>query len=451
MMGERITRRTVLKGLGAAIALPFLDGMLPPVFSATSSAAAKALAPKRMAFFYVPNGVKMDDWTPEAVGTDFKLPSILEPLAPFQQELNVLTGLTLDKARPHGDGPGDHARAMSAFLTCSQPRKTAGADIKVGISADQVAAQTIGRQTPFASLELGCEKGQQAGGCDSGYSCAYSSNLSWRGESTPMAKEVDPRQVFERLFGSEDANVSAEVRAKRDLFKKSILDLVSEDAKQLQGQLGATDKRKLGEYLDSVREIELRIARAEQAAKIDAPPTVAKPAGIPKEYPEHLKLLLDMLVLAFQTDLTRISTFVLANDGSNRSYKFIDVPEGHHDLSHHQSNKEKLEKIRKINHFHMTQFADFLCKLKAIKEGDGTLLDQCMIVYGSGIGDGNRHNHDDLPIVLVGKGGGTIKTGRHLKYEMETPLANLYVSMLERLDVKVDTFGDSKGKLADLL
>jgi hypothetical protein len=451
MMGERITRRTVLKGLGAAIALPFLDGMLPPVFSAGSSAAAKALAPKRLAFFYVPNGVKMDDWTPEAVGADFKLPSILEPLTPFQQELSVLTGLTLDKARPHGDGPGDHARAMSAFLTCSQPRKTSGADIKVGISADQIAAQKIGRLTPFASLELGCEKGQQAGGCDSGYSCAYSSNLSWRGESTPMAKEVDPRQVFERLFGSEDTNLSAESRAKRDLFKKSILDLVSEDAKQLQGQLGATDKRKLGEYLDSVREIELRIARAEQAAKIDAPPTVAKPAGIPKEYPEHLKLLFDMLVLAFQTDLTRISTFVIANDGSNRSYKFIDVPEGHHDLSHHQGNKEKLEKIRKINHFHMTQFANFLCKLKAIREGDGTLLDQCMIVYGSGIGDGNRHNHDDLPIVLVGKGGGTIKTGRHLKYEKETPLANLYVSMLERMDVKVDSFGDSKGKLTDLL
>jgi hypothetical protein len=450
-MENRINRRTLLKGLGATIALPWLEAMIPPIFSAEASAVAKAAAPRRMAFFYVPNGVKMDDWKPEAEGTDFKLPSILEPLQAFQKDLNVISGLAADKARPHGDGPGDHARAMSAFLTGAQPRKTAGADIKVGISVDQIAAKKIGRLTPFSSLELGCEKGQQAGNCDSGYSCAYSSNISWRGESTPMAKEVDPRQVFERLFGGEIKDESPEARAKRELYNRSILDLVGEDAKQLSGKLGATDKRKLDEYLDCIRQIELRITRAEHASKAEAPASAVKPTGIPAEYPEHCKLMLDMLVLAFQTDMTRIGTFVFANDGSNRSYKFIEVPEGHHDLSHHENKKEKLEKLRKINRFHIEQFAYFLGKLKGVKEGAGTLLDQCMLLYGSGIGDGNRHNHDDLPIVLAGKGGDAIKTGRHIQHKKEVPLANLFVSMLERMDVPVESFGDSNGKMADLL
>jgi Protein of unknown function (DUF1552). len=277
-----------------------------------------------MAFFYVPNGIKMDDWTPEATGADFKLPFILEPLEPFRQETMVLSGLTLDKARPNGDGPGDHARAMSAFLTGAQPRKTAGADIRVGVSVDQVAAMKVGRNTALPSLEVGCEKGQQAGGCDSGYSCAYSSNISWRGESTPMAKEVNPRQVFERLFGRHDPNETAEARAKRELYDKSILDFITEDANQLSSKLGVNDKRKLDEYLDSIREIELRISRIEQAAKLDAPAKAVKPEGIPKEYADHIRLLTDMLVLAYQTDLTRISTFVYANDGSNRPYKFIE-------------------------------------------------------------------------------------------------------------------------------
>jgi hypothetical protein len=403
-----------------------------------------------MAFFYVPNGVKMDDWTPTKVGADFELPFILDPLKPLQQDLLVLSGLAVDKARPHGDGPGDHARAMSAFLTGKQPRKTAGADIRVGISADQVAALQVGKHTPFGSLELGLEKGQQAGNCDSGYSCAYSANLSWRGDATPMAKEVDPRQVFERLFSNQAKDEKPEARAKRELYKKSILDFVAEDANRLHGQLGATDKRKLDEYLSSIREIELRIARSEQRAKIEAPTNVAKPEGIPKEYQDHARLLLDMLVLAFQADLTRINTFVFANDGSNHSYKSIGVPEGHHDLSHHAKNKDKLEKLRKINQFHMSQFAYFLTKLKGIKEGEGTLLDQSMILYGSGIGDGDRHNHDELPILLAGKGGGSIKTGRHLKYKKDTPLTNLFVAMLHRMDVPVKSFGDSNGELTDL-
>jgi hypothetical protein len=445
MINGAITRRTALRGLGTAIALPFLDAMLPSLFSAPTPA-----APRRMAFFYVPNGVKMDDWTPAKIGADFELPFILDPLKPLRQDLLVLSGLAVDKARAHGDGPGDHARAMSAFLTGKQPRKTSGADIRAGISVDQVAALQVGKHTPFASLELGLEKGQQAGNCDSGYSCAYSSNLSWRGDATPMAKEVDPRQVFERLFSNQNKNETPEARAKRELYKKSILDFVVEDANRLQGQLGSTDKRKLDEYLSSIREIELRLARNEQRLKVEAPANVAKPAGVPKEYQDHARLLLDMLALAFQADLTRINTFVFGNDGSNHSYKSIGVPEGHHDLSHHGKNKDKLEKLRKINQFHMSQFAYFLTKLRGIKEGDGTLLDQSMIVYGSGIGDGDRHNHDELPILLAGKGGGSIKTGRHLQYKKDTPLTNLFVAMLNRMDVPVKSFGDSNGELTDL-
>jgi hypothetical protein len=441
-----ISRRTALRGLGTAVALPFLDAMLPSLFSAPTA----SVAPRRMAFFYVPNGVKMDDWTPAKIGADFELPFILDPLKPLQQDLLVLSGLAVDKARAHGDGPGDHARAMSAFLTGKQPRKTAGADIRVGISVDQMAALQVGKYTPFGSLELGLERGQQAGNCDSGYSCAYSSNLSWRGDATPMAKEVDPRQVFERLFSNQVKNETPEARAKRELYKKSILDFVAEDANRLQGQLGATDKRKLDEYLSSIREIELRLARSEQRSMVEAPANVAKPTGIPREYQDHARLLLDMLVLAFQADLTRINTFVFGNDGSNHSYKSIGVPEGHHDLSHHGKNKDKLEKLRKINQFHMSQFAYFLTKLKGIKEGNGTLLDQSMILYGSGIGDGDRHNHDELPILLAGKGGGSIKTGRHLKFKKDTPLTNLFVAMLNRMDVSVKSFGDSNGELTDL-
>jgi hypothetical protein len=439
-----ISRRTALKGLGATVALPLLEAMLPePVLGA-----AAAKPPLRMAFFYVPNGMHMQDWTPKTEGADFEMPKTLEPLKPFQQELLVLSGLTLDKARANGDGPGDHARAMAAFLTGRQPRKTHGADIRAGVSVDQVAAQKVGRLTRFASLELGCEGGRNAGNCDSGYSCAYSANLSWRGESTPMAKEINPRLVFERLFAVEGKSTDP-AQARRDQAKKSILDFVAEDARSLKAKLGATDQRKLDEYLGGVREIEQRIARARP--EVDTKKAgMPAPAGIPKEYADHLKLMCDLLVLAFQGDLTRISTFVFANDGSNRSYRFMDVPEGHHDLSHHGRNADKQAKIQKINQFHISQVAYLLGKLKAIKEGGGTLLDNCMLVYGSGIGDGNRHNHDNLPILLMGKGGGTLKPGRHVRYPKETPLTNLYVSMLERMGSPVDALGDSTGRLTAL-
>ena len=440
-----ISRRTALKGLGACIALPWLEAMLP---RAAFGEAAKAAAPLRMAFIYVPNGKNMAMWTPKDEGAGYELTPTLEPLRAFKDDFMVLTGLTADKARPHGDGPGDHARAMSAWLTGRQARKTDGADIRIGISADQVAAQAVGQATRFPSLEIGCEGGKNAGNCDSGYSCAYSSNLSWRGEATPMSKEINPKLLFDRLFGAGPKGDDA--AARRDRYKQSVLDFVAEDAKSLQSTLGANDQRKLDEYLTGVRELELRIAKAPPAIETDGV-KMDRPSGIPRDYKDHNRLMADLLALAFQTDLTRIATFVFANDGSNRSYKDdLSFGEGHHDLSHHQGNKEKLEKIQKINAFHISNLAYLLEKLKAVKEGDGALLDNCMIVYGSGISDGNRHNHDDLPILLAGKAGGTIKPGRHVRHPKETPLTNLYVSMLNRMGVNVDSFGDSKGPLDGL-
>lgn len=450
-MTRPISRRTVLRGLGSALALPLLEAMLPT----SSMGAVDPKAIKRMAFLYVPNGANMPDWTPTQVGTNFEFPYILAPLKPFKDQVLVLSGLTCDKARPHGDGNGDHAREV-AFLTCAQPRKTAG-DIKVGISVDQVAAQKIGTKTKFPSLELGCERGQQAGSCDSGYACAYQANLSWRSESTPQAKEIDPKQVFERLFANANqGKEAAQMKEARELYNKSILDFVQEDASSLRGILGSGDQRKLDEYLSAVREIEQRLQRAQMTnaaeAKSTAPDTsklnLVKPSGIPKEYEEHIRLMCDMLVLAFQADLTRIATFPFANGGSNRSYKSIGVAEGHHDISHHGKSKEKQDKIKQINRFHVTQLAYLLDKLKGIREGAGTLLDNCMIVYGSAISDGDRHNHEELPILLAGKGGGTIKPGRHIRFvQKDVPLANLYVAMLDRMGCNVPKFGDSTGKL----
>jgi len=448
MFHAEITRRTALRGFGTILALPWLESL------ATNSgiaAPAPSGPPKRLAFLYVPNGAHMADWTPSATGKEFTLPRILEPLAPYRRHLNVLSGLTCDKARPNGDGPGDHARSLAAFLTGRQARKTAGSDIKVGVSVDQVAAQHVGSTTRFSSLEIGIEPGRQAGGCDSGYSCAYSTNISWRGESTPNAKEIDPKQLFERLFAGKDSRESAIAAAKREQMRKSILDFVREDAKRLKGDLSANDVRKLDEYLESVRELEGRIERFRQPVDPKLSAGVTKPTGVPRDMAEHLRVMADLLVLALQGDLTRISTFVFANEGSNRSYASIGVPEGHHDLSHHQGDKAKQEKISKINRFHVEQLAYFIGKLNAVKEGNGTLLDQMMIVYGSGIGDGNRHNHDDLPILLLGGGGNSLKSGQHIRYSRETPLTNLYLSMLDLFGARADKLGDSTGRLSGIV
>ncbi len=447
---KAVTRRTALRGLGTAVALPFLDSLALAAPAPASGTVAGA-APRRVAFMYVPNGVHMAHWTPTTEGKLTTLPDVLKPLQGLKDQINVLTGLALDKARANGDGPGDHARAMSAFLTGRQPRKTHGADIRVGMSADQHVAQVVGDQTRFPSLELGIERGGNAGNCDSGYSCAYSHNLSWRAESTPNAKEVDPKAVFERLFGGNDPKELAAARAKRELYNRSVLDFVMEDARGLDKTLGTADRRKLDEYLNSVREVEQRIEKARQAASGPAPkPNMSAPKGIPSDVREHIRLMGDLMVLAFQTDLTRVVTFPLANDGSNKQYKLIDVAEGHHELSHHQSDAKKLEKIKRINTFHIEQFAYIIGRMQEVKEPNGTtLLDNSMIVYGSGIGDGNRHNHDDLPILLAGKGGGSIETGRHIVYpkRSDTPLMNLYRALFERMGAPAKSFGDSTGVL----
>jgi hypothetical protein len=402
-----------------------------------------------MAFVYVPNGVHMVDWTPTNVGANFELPSVLEPLASVRDEVLVLSGLTLDKARSLGDGGGDHARAMASFLTGTHPRKTGGADLRAGVSVDQLAASRVGQGTRFGSLEIGCEGGRDAGQCDHGYSCAYQVNLSWRGESSPATKEVDPGLVFDRLFGGSTRGESESVAAKRLRRDRSLLDFVGEDARRLGDQLGGADRRKLDEYLTGVREIERRIDRS-RSANETGPANLVRPAGIPSDYREHLRLLADLLVLAFQADLTRIATFVFANDGSNRSYGSIGVPDGHHDLSHHGNDPQKHAKIRTINRFHIEQYAYLLKSLRNVREGDGTLLDHCMIVYGSGISDGNIHNHENLPILVAGRGNGKIEPGRHLIYPNETPLTNLHVSLLDRMGVTVDAFGDSTGRLSSL-
>lgn len=315
---------------------------------------------------------------------------------------------------------------------------------------DQAAAAQIGEATRFPSLELGCEGGRNSGNCDSGYSCAYSHNISWASETLPVAKEVDPRAVFERLFG-DDSKVARKVQSERAFFRRSLLDYVSDDAKRLQQRLGKRDQQKIDEYLSAVRSIERRIQSSEATNAEDVlAQGFEKPTGIPNEFGEHVRLMADMMVLAFQTDQTRIATCMFGRAGSNRSYRQIDVPDGHHDLSHHGGNPEKLEKIRKINHFHMQQFAYFLERLKSIPEGNGTLLDQCMIVYGSGLSDGNRHNNENLPVLLAGRGGGTLNPGRHIEYQEETPMTNLFMSLLERVGVDVPYIGDSTGTLPNL-
>ena len=433
------------------MALPMLEAMMPARSMAAAANAAKT--PTRMAFLFVPNGAHMPAWTPLANGADFDLSYILEPLQPYKSELLVMTGLAQDKGRSNNDGGGDHARSAGSWLTCSQPLKSEGAQIRVGISADQMAAHAVGQQTRFGSLELGLEPGRQGGKCDTGYSCAYSNNISWRNESTPMTREINPRLVFERLFSNAVPKEVSESQKRRELYKKSILDFVLEDAKSLRSKVGGSDRQKLDEYLSAVREIEQRVEETEKMVASANPSAAAGyeiPEGIPESYEEHARLMVDMMVLAFQSDTTRICTFMLANEGSNRSYRNIGIGDGHHSLSHHQGDHVKQMKIREINRFHMQQYAYLLGRLSSIPEGDGTLLDHSMIVYGGGLGDGNRHNHDDLPILMAGRGNGTIETGRHITYTAETPMANLLVSMLHRMGAQVDSFGDSTGPLRGL-
>lgn len=439
-----LSRRTFLTGVGATLGLPLLEAMHP----VRSAFAAEEMAhPVRTAFVFFPNGAIMPAWTPQGEGEDYALSETLEPLAKLKGEFNVITGLAQDNGRAKGDGPGDHARSAASFLTGAHPVKTSGANIQVGMSADQVAAQQIGRLTRLPSLEIGIESGRTAGSCDSGYSCAYSSTISWKSPSTPMAKEINPRLVFERLFGTAD---DVKNQAQRNRFRKSVLDIVADDATSLKGRLGQTDRRKIDEYFTSVRELELRIARAENAARDTPRPDFKTPDGVPKDLDEHIRLMYDLLVLAFQTDTTRVATFMLANEGSNRAYRMVGVNSGHHQLSHHRNDEEKISEIKKIDLYLVKHFAYFLEQLKSIKEGDGTLLDHSMVLYGSGLSDGNRHRHEDLPLVLAGRAGGTVRTGRHMKFASETPMNNLFLSMLDRTGAQVESIGDSSGRLKGL-
>lgn len=446
-MTTPLSRRTLLRGTGAAIALPLLDCMLP-AGDATAAEASEA-APLRAAFLYVPNGMHMPDWTPKQEGAGFDLPSTLEPLCGVYGKFSIHSGLAQRKAEANGDGPGDHARALATFLTGVQARKTSGADIRAGVSVDQLAAAWLGRRTRLPSLEIGSEGGGQSGNCDSGYSCVYSSNIAWRSDTQSVPKESDPRLVFDRLFAAGRPGETEEARLKREKRSRSILDYVREEAKGMDRVVGVADRRKLDEYFTAVRELEVRLERfSSTSSQRDL--GVARPEGPPEAYRDHLRLLADMLVLAFLTDTTRVSTFVFANEGSNKSYSFIDVPEGHHDLSHHGRDAAKQAKIQRINRFHVEQLAYLLGKLDATREGDGSLLDRCMIVYGSGIGDGDRHNHNDLPILLAGGGGGAVKQGRHVVHEKNTPLTNLYLAMLAGLGCPTEKLGDSTGRLAEL-
>lgn len=441
---KTLSRRTILRGLGgAAVALPVLDAMAPALASST----LPGKAPVRMAFVYVPNGMDMRHWNPTWEGPLQTLPKILAPLEPVKKQITLLSNLTHNNGRALLDGPGDHGRCCGAYLTGVQPRKTM-VDIKAGISCDQIVAKQMADKTRFASLEVGIEDARQAGDCDSGYSCAYTNNLAWRSETQPLPPILDPRALFERLFGS-GAELSPEERKLQSKFRRSILDFVSEDTKKLQTNLGPTDKRKLDEYLSSIREIERQIERAEKDnSQIN--PGMEKPYGIPADFAEHFKLMTDMITVAFQADLTRVLTFLVTREGTSRAYRELGIADGHHPLTHHRNDPEMMDKVARINEYHMKQFATWMQKLESIKEGDSTLLDNSMIVYGAGLADGNRHSHEDLPTLIAGRGGKFFKPGRRIMYRKETPMSNLFLTMMDRMETRVDHFGDASGRLNGL-
>ncbi len=448
-----LNRRHFLRGLGACLALPAFDSLSPLKLLANEAKASGQLAasatgaPLRMAFVYFPNGAIQPAWWPKGEGKDFELNRTMQPLEALKDQIQILGGLDHVNATPGPDGAGDHARASGSFLTGVRVKKTAGADIHAGISIDQVAANQVGHLTRFPSLELTCDSVRRSGNCDSGYSCAYQYNLSWRSPVTPVAPEPNPRLLFERLFGAGARGERNENFKRRQEQQRSILDFVLDDARSLQRKLAARDQQKLEEYLGSVREIEKRI---EQSERFGATPDPAAdtPAGIPASFEEYVQIMYDLMVLAFQTDSTRIASFLLHNEGSNRAFPEIGIAEGHHFLTHHQNKQEMIDKVAEIDLWYMRQFARFLEKLDQTKEADGhSLLHNSMIVYGSGNADANRHTHVNLPVILAGGGAGTLTPGRHLKAG-GVPMSNLFLSMADRLGVKaLDRHGDSTGRL----
>jgi hypothetical protein len=447
-----ISRRTALKGIGVAMGLPLLEQM---GWAETPKKGGAERLPIRVAFMHWALGVDYRHWWP-STQKGAPLPETLRPLEKHMQDVLILGGLAQKAATGGPDGAGDHARECGTYLTGVRLRKTNGADIYNGISVDQVLAQKVGAYTNLPSIELSIEGGRGGGDCDSGYSCAYSTNMSWRSPTSPMAKETNPKAAFMRLFADRSASASEAAKAAAALENKSLLDLVYEDAKGLKKGLGGNDTRKMDEYLESMRSLENRIQNISGRDDGDDAGTAKKkgegftvPQGIPKTWKEHANLMYDIMALAFQSDATRIATFMLTNGGSGRQYHEIGITEGHHDLSHHGGNEDKLGKIKKINIYHMESFAYFLDKLKSIKEGKGTLLDNCMLQYGSNIGDGDRHNHDNLPILLAGRGGGTINSGRYVQ-SCRGNLCDLYLALMARMGVEMPTFGDGTKMLPDL-
>jgi hypothetical protein len=439
-----IPRRTVLRGLGATLALPLLESMVPALTAQSRTAAAPV---RRLGVFYVPNGMSMPYWFPKAEGPLQKMPETLASLEELKERVLLCGGLA-DEAANLVKGGGDHARSAGTFLTCLPFKYTGGADVSASVSMDQVAAQQLSKETQLASLELGIESNAMLGACDGGSSCAYTNTVAWRTPTTPLPIENDPRAVFERLFGT-SGSTDRGARLARVQRDKSILDFVGAEVGGLEKIIGPQDKIKLTEYLDSVRDIERRIQLAETQNTRELP-LVDQPVGVPNDYAEHAKLMMDLLALAYQTDLTRVSTFMLAREVSGRAYPEIGVSDSHHPLSHHQDEAAKLERLHKINEYHFRQFAYLVKKLSTMAEGDGTMLDYTLFLYGTGISDSNTHFHDDLPIALVGGKAAGIKGGRYIRYGKGTPLANLHVTILDKMGVHTEKFGDSTGRVERL-
>jgi hypothetical protein len=450
LTGLTSTRRRFLRGLGVALALPAFESLLPRAVRAADVARQPLAttpggAPLRTAFIYVPNGAQQDHWFPTGKGCDFQFNTSMEPLEAFKSHVQVIRGLDQQHAEAGPDGAGDHARANATFLTGCRARKTAGADIAVGTSIDQVIAAQVGEQTRFNSLELSCDAVRKSGGCDSGYSCAYQFNISWRTPTSPMTPEPNPRLVFERLFGAGD-DAAGRNREQRQLERRSILDFVRDDAEALHRELGRQDRRKLDEYLAGVRTIERRIERESRFPNIPRPDLVI-PNDVPEDHAAHIDLMFDLLALAFQTDSTRVATLLMAHDGSNRSFPALDISEGHHNLTHEMDQPDPREKVAKIDRFYIERLAKFLGTLQATRDIDGrSLLENSMIVYGSGIADANRHTHDNLPFILAGHGGGVLQPCQYVDAG-GVPMSNLFLTLADRMGVTgLESFGDSTGR-----
>lgn len=445
-MTKQLHRRHILRASGLSLALPFLPSLTRSV-PAFASAAESASSTLKLCYFYIPNGVNMEHWRASGDETSLQLNRSTAALEPFKDDLRFITGLTHQHAFAGKDGGGDHARANASFLTGTRAYKTAGADIHLGISADQVVAKELGTETRLPSLELSCDGVRKSGGCDSGYACAYQFNIAWADEKTPVPPESNPRLVFERLFGNGTHGQRQDNFRRRQASQLSMLDFLKEETALVEKKIGKNDKYKLDEYLTGIRDIETRISKAERFG-LPHDPDHPTPAGIPDSYRDHIRLIADVLALAFETNSTRVATFMFAHDGSNRSFPDINVGDGHHDLSHHKKEAERLEKIAKIDKFYCDQFAYFLEVMKNRKDAAGSpLLDSTMVVYGSGICDGDRHNHDDLPIIIAGGKAAGIKGNVHQKVADKTPMSNLHLDLINRMGIQLESFGDSTGRL----